>query len=959
MQSTVCPTGSRPAVCSLLFLAALPGLAVAQAGAIDPSFGTNGVVLADLLGPGNPSYFGWSAARNPATGEFVVAAGIRGGENHEQWTIMRFAANGALDLSFGTGGRVRTDFQTFDAHSDHPSAIAFDTSGAPAGHRILVAGYATVPDSLGYAVQQVAVTAYLPDGSLDPSFAGDGVFLLAGSYSAQAIAVRALADGRVVVVGQRDADGVALRLLHDGSLDPTYGDGGIATVVGNGASMVAATVHADGRAMLGRFATIWPTEPPWIVLYESKLTRLDASGAPDAGFGTGGTAAFSGEFVVGLAARPDGTLIGLHAPIEYGNPYRLRLYASDGSVTGADTTLAAGFSPGSLDIAADGAVVLGGSSASNYTLLAAAKTTPSAALDATFDTDGYSLLDLGGAQSNARAMALPDGSVAIAGLRTEPVTGITSFVVGRLDAAGAEDTGFAGGAGFGAIASQGSSPEFGRDIAVHQADGKLVVLARTFGDSAATVLRYLPDGSPDASFGQNGVRRLLEPGVMGVDGSGIALQSNGRIIVTGLRFEWLTAPPWIQYELVAVGLTQQGTLDPTFDGDGIAAIVLPGVQFASGGGIALQPDDKILACTSSYVSFPYQQMTVARWHANGAPDTGFGSGGLAWVGSAGASSTANSLAVAADGRIAVGGTVETPYPSPSATVAVAWLGTTGTLLAGPDTTVPGFGVDVAVDGSGRAVVAAQRYWGTPVYNEFWEVIDVIGESPWSLTDYAAVRVLPSGALDASFGTGGVAVVPVPAATEGYVTTLAIQPDGRIVLAGSSTLNPAPDTYVRDFIVLRLLATGALDASFSGDGAANVDAGSFDVPSSVLLQSDGKIVVVGTSQAWGSGFEEKNDVAVLRLLGVGSPDALVEALLGVVQTMAEQQMLNQGRARALSTMLQAAMNQIDNGNRTAASQQIAAFRNQVLAFHAAAILGTADAMVLLAAADGILALLAIP
>ena len=76
-------------------------------------------------------------------------------------------------------------------------------------------------------------------------------------------------------------------------------------------------VGREGRVVVGRLGYTYLPGPPWI-LYESSLTRLDASGSPDAGFGAGGTAVISGEYVAGLAARTDGSLIGLHAPIDEG-----------------------------------------------------------------------------------------------------------------------------------------------------------------------------------------------------------------------------------------------------------------------------------------------------------------------------------------------------------------------------------------------------------------------------------------------------------------------------------------------------------------------------------------------------------------------------------------------------------------------------------------------------------------
>src|SRR5262249_41417348 len=153
------------------------------------------------------------------------------------------------------------------------------------------------------------------------------------------------------------------------------------------------------------------------------------------------------------------------------------------------------------------------------------------------------------------------------------------------------------------------------------------------------------------------------------------------------------------------------------------------------------------------------------------------------------------------------------YPQSGLFVALAWLDAAGGLLSGPLTSVPGFGVDVAVDGSGRAVVAAQRYEGDPVYDQDFNVIGYTGASPSSPTEVAALRVLPGGALDASFGTAGIAAVAVPTAFDASATSVAIQPDGRIVLAASGTIPPT--SSASDILVLRLLSGGAPDTTFAG------------------------------------------------------------------------------------------------------------------------------------------------
>ena len=940
----------RSAMVLALSAAAFSSLCQAQAAALDPSFGDHGVVVTDLLGRGG--FTNLHPARNPLTGKIAVVGRVRGEELHEQWTVLVFSSDGTPDTSFGQGGVVRTDFQPFGADSDAPRAAAWDTSGPVAGHRLLVAGQAMVPNVGNIATPRLAVVAYLADGSLDASFAAGGVMLLGGVATAAATTVAATPDGKLLVAGTRDADAVVLRLLHDGSLDASYGSGGIKALPLADMSLVAAAVQPDGGVVLGRQGFFFdPLFAP-----TASLTRIAPTGQIDAAFGVGGTVTLAGETLGSLAARADGTLVGLQVANGFGEPNRLRLYAADGATVGTDTPLSNLFFPNSLATGSDGSIVLGGMLSPNLSTFAVAKATASALLDTAFDVDGYAVLDLGGFQTGASAVPLPDGKVAVVGNRFGPPTFTATFVLARMLASGAVDTAFAGGTGFGVVQSEASTSDVGQDIAVYQADGKLVVLARG-GRTGNAVMRYLPGGSLDPGFGIQGVAELAAAQMTGMEGTGIGLQSSGRIIVSGTRstFDPITFASAV--EMVTVGLDAQGHLDPTFAGDGIAAVALPDTFFSFRGGIALQADDKVVVCTTAF-GFTGPVGAVARFLANGGVDTGFGTGGVVTVSSAGNSVTATAVAVGADGRIAVTGIVETPFPTPAVRVALAWLGANGSLLSGPGTTVPGFGADVAIDGSGRAVVAAQHYFGNAIFDEFGNFLGIGGASPWAPAQVAAIRVLPSGALDTSFGSAGVSATSVPTADQVATNTLAIQPDGRIVLAGAVTLQPTPGTFVHDMLVVRLLATGAPDPTFDDDGVTNVDVGDFVSAFSVQLQGDGKIVLVGTAAAFptGPGFGQKNDVVLVRLGGVNSPDAMVAALQEVVRSMAEQHLLIQGRARSLQAKLQAALNQIDRNQLSAAVNQLLAFRNEAVAFHNANILNAADATFLIASAEAIVLLL---
>src|SRR5690349_15302916 len=95
-----------------------------------------------------------------------------------------------------------------------------------------------------------------------------------------------------------------------------------------------------------------------------------------------------------------------------------------------------------------------------------------------------------------------------------------------------------------------------------------------------------------------------------------------------------------------------------------------------------------------------------------------------------------------------------------------------------------------------------------------------------------------GSLDPSFGTGGVARLPLVGAGPGTARDAAVQADGKVVTVGR--------TDTGDFAVSRWLADGTLDPSFSGDGLMTLSFGADDVPSAVAVAPDGSIVVAGRS-----------------------------------------------------------------------------------------------------------------
>ncbi|MBI4897004.1 MAG: hypothetical protein HY827_01385 [Actinobacteria bacterium] len=127
--------------------------------------------------------------------------------------------------------------------------------------------------------------------------------------------------------------------------------------------------------------------------------------------------------------------------------------------------------------------------------------------------------------------------------------------------------------------------------------------------------------------------------------------------------------------------------------------------------------------------------------------------------------------------------------------------------------------------------------------------------------FALTRYNPNGTPDTSFDTDGTLLKTV-GATNDTIAAIALQPDGKIVVVGSRHNGSDPD-----FVVARFNPDGSSDTGFSGDGVQFTPIGSStDIAFDVALQPDGKIVVAG--QRYNAGF---NDMAVARYNTDGSLD----------------------------------------------------------------------------------------
>jgi uncharacterized delta-60 repeat protein len=317
-----------------------------------------------------------------------------------------------------------------------------------------------------------------------------------------------------------------------------------------------------------------------------------------------------------------------------------------------------------LAVRPGGSIVVAGSS---YNQMMAAQYGPDGTLDPTFGSAGVARIsrDPTFGSSSASDMALqPDGKVVLAGREFGAVSGSSLFdiAVARLNPDGTRDTSFGGGDGVVYLDLQGQQDE-AADVAVDGA-GRIVVAGRSWvvlGNSDAVVVRLLPDGSLDPSFGNQGVV-VLDLRTNFDAAYGLALQADGALLVAG-SYQPSVLTPWL------ARLHPDGTRDRRFGRKGLVIPKVSGAWYD----VTVQPDGRIVTAGQVLAN-----LAVARYLPNGKADGSFGAGGIAIVQvdpSAFLHGQAAAVAIHTDGTILAVGAATATNVSDMAAVALLADGT--------------------------------------------------------------------------------------------------------------------------------------------------------------------------------------------------------------------------------------------------------------------------------------------
>lgn len=389
------------------------------------------------------------------------------------------AAAGDLDPTFGSGGKVATDFF---GNYDNGWAVAIQADG-----KIVAAGGVNRFSDTPY----FGLARYNRDGSLDATFGSGGRVVTAVNAISLILSVALQSDGKIVAAGLTyngpSIDFALARYNADGSLDTEFGTGGKVTTdfFGEDDRILSLLIQPDGRIVVGGY--VGKRDNFFRSLSTYAIVRYNSDGNLDVGFGSGGK-------VLGDFNKPDAF--------------------------------------GDIGIQADGKIVMTGGTllSTGESGYAVRRYNTDGTIDTTFGSDGMAVSP--NILGTTALVIQGDGRVVVGGTSVNITGFYLEFTLERYNTNGSLDTTF--GNGGKATTDFGGSTQM-HDLAV-QGNGKLVAVGEIsvnqFTSLDMCLSRYNTDGSPDLGFGSGGKLTTDFFGSFDV-ANAVAIQNDGRIVVVG------------------------------------------------------------------------------------------------------------------------------------------------------------------------------------------------------------------------------------------------------------------------------------------------------------------------------------------------------------------------------------------------------------------------------------------
>ncbi len=687
----------------------------------------------------------------------------------------------------------------------------------------------------------ISFVSYCQSGQLDRSFGKNGIASLSTgapyeNFRSSATEILQQSDGSFFLLidnGSRLA-----KRKPDGSIDSSYGYTGYSRTVKFSNS--SAAMQTDGKIVLAG-----DDGKDYFI-----LSRINTDGSIDQSFGTNGiqTTLFEGEsHSNSVAIQKDNKIVvagytdlGTHSDSMY---FAVARYNSDGTPditfngSGKLTTDFEFQTPGrygtfipvhsaganAIALQNDGKIVVSGwAYDGGYLRFASARYNSDGTLDSSFDSDGIKTTKIGSFDVEARSIVIQnDEKIVVAGVANRDRPSSTLVVV-RYNSDGTPDSTF----DVDGISVLPDGYHLGLSTlpvqcAALQSNGKIVIAgySGTSGNSDFFAARLNTDGTLDNTFDNDGI--VITDINSSEDNAGsVLIQSDGKFLIAGTA-SWSPSSGFYS-KFVVARYNVDGTPDNSFADSGILQdnITTKSTSFTKS---ELQPDGKIISVGKTWNGTDYDFL-VARFNNNGKVDSSFNANGQR-ITDLGGDDNVLSVFIQNDQKIILLG-------SSNSLFAMSRYNSDGTLdqtFHGDGKFILDFGLpfsSIKVQDDGKIILAGVTY-------------DGINNS-----QIALVRLNSDGTPDNSFGNSGKILDDLGIDILNNITPV-IQSDGKIVLAARAYINSQDH-----IIVVRYNANGTIDNSFASNGIQTAIYGDDNYfAESAAIQNDGKIVVAGFSQTF--------------------------------------------------------------------------------------------------------------
>ena len=637
-------------------------------GRLDREFGVNGMT-AQLFTTGVMA----PTMTIQEDGKIVLAGAVQVNLNNWNIAVARFNTDGRLDASFGTEGKVVTDF----GFLDQTTSVAIQPDG-----KIVVGALSGI--AINFTVP--SVIRYNSDGQLDLLF-GKGGRVTTPIATNQPAVVKVQPDGKILLAGSSNMFHL-FRFQYDGSPDVAFAHNGMATdgffptvshvrameLLPGGRILLAGDVYTNpltnkreiglvefdfygtayqpfgyfGKSMVtfgpnlnsvramkvrddGRIMIVGSLQPVNGLISDYGIVQCTPQGFLDFGFGNGGQIV---RFIEGevanfraIALQSDEKIIaGGQVTINNESEFALTRYHTNGLVDesfGANgsvisnVALAEGISV--LQLFPDGRILAGGNGRTGnnpFDLVFAVYNTDGSP-DLSFGQGGKSIFPIATSNEALNALAIqPDGKFLAGGVTSSPLGSL--YILARFNWDGTLDKGF--GQNGTVISNFGYASAILNGIEL-LADGRILTLGRGIHPpnkgTDIILAQYNTDGLPDASFGNGGIS--ITNVTLNDVGQQLKVEADGKITVAGA-----TDAVGNNSDLTIFRYNPDGTPDIFFADGGKATAISTTHDITES--FVIQADGKYLL-TGQTVSSAGNNLLLARFNRDGSIDYSFGING--------------------------------------------------------------------------------------------------------------------------------------------------------------------------------------------------------------------------------------------------------------------------------------------------------------------------------------------